>query len=107
MEPNIRLSYWKGTVAFLILHSQRNTLMTTYGSALSDTLSTTSQEYIIVFLISLKEIFTFSKSLALGQHTLIGNLKTNVYYYCILFIVRFKLFLQVLGLKITLIQYDH
>ncbi|VVC34388.1 Hypothetical protein CINCED_3A011587 [Cinara cedri] len=72
LDPNIRLTYWKGTVAFLILHSQRNTSMTTYGSALSDTLSTTSQEYIIVFLGGLKEIFTFSKSLALGQHTLIG-----------------------------------
>lgn len=49
--------------------------MATYGTALSDTLSTTSQEYIIVFLGGFRDIFTFSESLALGQHSLIGNLK--------------------------------
>lgn len=73
MEPNIRSSYWKGTVAFLILHSQCNTSMTAYGVALSDTLNTTSQEYIIVFLNGLKDVFAFSDSLTLGQHTLIGK----------------------------------
>lgn len=73
LESNIRLSYWKGTVAFLILHSKHNSSMTIYGLALSDTLNTTSQEYIIVFLNGLKDVFEFSESLTLGQHTLIGN----------------------------------
>lgn len=73
LDPNIRSTYWKGTVAFLILHSQRNYSMTTYGTALSDTLNATSQEYIVVFLNGLTEVFKFSESLTLGQHTLIGN----------------------------------
>lgn len=55
------------------MHSQRSISMTTYGSALSDKLNTTSQEYIIVFLDGLKEVFTFSESLTLGQHTLFGK----------------------------------
>ncbi|XP_025201736.1 protein MMS22-like [Melanaphis sacchari] len=73
LDPNTRLTYWKGTVAFLILHSQRNILMTAYGTALSDTLNTTSQEYITVYLDGLKDLFLFSESLTYGQHTLIGS----------------------------------
>lgn len=79
-DPNIRSTYWKGTVAFLILHSQRNYSMATYGAALSDTLKTTSQEYIVVFLNGLTEVFEFSESLALGQHSLFGNI-INLYKY--------------------------
>lgn len=45
-----------------------------YGTALSDALNTTSQEYINIFLCGLKEVFAISKSLTLGQHILIGNL---------------------------------
>jgi len=73
LDSNIRSTYWKGTVAFLILHSQRNTSMSLYGATLSDVLNTTSQEYIYVYLSGLKDIFVFSESLTLGQHTLIGN----------------------------------
>lgn len=47
--------------------------MTAYGITLSDTLNTTSQEYIIIFLNGLKEVFAFNESLTLGQHTLIGK----------------------------------
>lgn len=47
--------------------------MSLYGATLSDTLNTTSQEYINVYLSGLKEVFAFSESLTLGQHTLIGN----------------------------------
>ncbi|XP_025409386.1 protein MMS22-like, partial [Sipha flava] len=72
LEPNIRSTYWKGTVALLILHSQSKTSMTAYGMALSDTLNTTSQDYIIIFLSGLKEVFIFSESFTLGQHTLFG-----------------------------------
>lgn len=75
LDTNTRPTYWKGTVALLILHSQRNTSMTVYGTALLDTLNNTSQEYVNVFLCGLKEIFTWSKSLTLGQNTLIGKLK--------------------------------
>lgn len=75
MDPNTRSTYWKGTVAFLILHSQRNVSITAYGIALSDTLNTTSQEYITVYLDGLKEVFVFSESLTYGQHTLIGKFK--------------------------------
>lgn len=45
-----------------------------YGAALSDTLNTTTQEYINIFLCGLKDVFILSKSLTLGQHILIGNL---------------------------------
>jgi len=62
-------------VAFLILHSQQNTSMNAYGIALSDTLNTTSQEYISLYLDGLKEVFIFSESLTYGQHTLFGNFK--------------------------------
>lgn len=75
LDLNVRSTFWKGTTAFLILHSQRNTSMTAYGTALSDTLSTTTQEHIIVFLGGLKEVFSFSESLSLGQYTLIGNIQ--------------------------------
>jgi hypothetical protein len=51
--------------------------MTAYGMALSDTLNTTSQDYIIIFLSGLKEVFIFSESFTLGQHTLFGNLNVN------------------------------
>lgn len=51
--------------------------MATYGMALSDTLNTTSQDYIIVFLSGLKEVIIFSESFTLGQHTLLGNFNTN------------------------------
>lgn len=60
-------------MAFLILHSQQNISMTAYGTALLDTLNTTSQEYITVYLDGLKEVFVFSEFLTYGQHTLIGN----------------------------------
>ncbi|XP_060866553.1 protein MMS22-like [Metopolophium dirhodum] len=73
LDPNTRSTYWKGTVAFLILHSQRNTSMTAYGTSLSDTLNATSQEHITIYLDGLKEVFIFSESLAYGQHTLIGS----------------------------------
>lgn len=62
-------------MAFLILHSQRKVSITAYGTALSDTLNTTSQEYITVYLDGLKEVFVFSESLTYGQHTLIGTFK--------------------------------
>lgn len=52
--------------------------MTAYGTALSSTLNNTSKEYIIVFLGCFKEVFAFSESLILGQHTLIGNLITKI-----------------------------
>jgi len=68
-------------VAFLILHSQQNTSMNAYGIALSDTLNTTSQEYITIYLDGLKEVFVFSESLTYGQHTLIGNFK--IHYFLI------------------------
>lgn len=69
-------------MAFLILHSQHNTSMTSYGASLSNTLNTTSQEYIVVFLNGLKEVFVFNESLTLGQHTLIGNFTNlkNIYF---------------------------
>lgn len=47
--------------------------MSLYGTIVMDTLNTTSKEYINVFLSGLKEVITFSVSLSLGQHTLIGN----------------------------------
>ncbi|XP_022169090.1 protein MMS22-like isoform X2 [Myzus persicae] len=72
LDASTRSTYWKGTVAFLILHSQQNISMTAYGTALLDTLNTTSQEYITVYLDGLKEVFVFSEFLTYGQHTLIG-----------------------------------
>jgi len=52
--------------------------MTTYGTALSTTLSKTSKEYIIVFLDGLKDVFAISESLTLGQYTLIGNFISQI-----------------------------
>lgn len=77
LDPNTRSTYWKGTVAFLILHSQQNVSITAYGTALLDTLNTTSQEYITVYLDGLKEVFVLSESLTYGQHTLIGSWLEN------------------------------
>lgn len=74
--------------------------MTAYGTALSDTLNTTSQEYITVYLDGLKEVFVFSESLTYGQHTLIGNFKIPYF----LISLNLTLFFKVLGLKIILIQ---
>lgn len=67
-------------MAFLILHSQRNTSMITYGASLIDSLNTTSQDYIVVFLEGLKEVFALSESLSLGQYTLIGKFNHNYIY---------------------------
>jgi len=47
--------------------------MAAYGTALLDTLNTTSQEHITIYLDGLKEVFVFSETLTYGQHTLIGN----------------------------------
>lgn len=66
-------------MAFLILHVKRPTSMSAYGTALLDTLNTTSKDYIIIFLSSLPELFMFTESLALGQHTLLGNLNVKCY----------------------------
>lgn len=97
MDSNTRLTYWKGTVAFLVLHSQSNTSLFMYGAALLDTLNATSQEYINIFLCGLKEVFVLSKSLTLGQHILIGNLNyKNIKQFVFIF---FKLFFKDLGLK--------
>jgi len=107
LEPNVRSTYWKGTVALLILHSQCNTSMTTYGTTLLNTLNNTSKEYFIIFLDGLKEVFVFSESLTLGQHTLIGNLIIKIIHLFSYYHLAIKLFLKGLGLKITLVQYSH
>ncbi|XP_050425464.1 protein MMS22-like [Adelges cooleyi] len=73
LESSIRLTYWKGTVAFLILHSQRSITITPYGSALSEIVETTPKEYITIFVDGLREIFTYNESLTLGQHILFGT----------------------------------
>lgn len=66
--------------------------MTVYGASLSDTLNTTSHEYIVIFLDGLKEVFLFSETLDLGQHTLIGkyfiNLIEFVWFYYVLIIFK-------------------
>jgi len=74
--------------------------MTAYGTSLSDTLNSTSQEHITVYLDGLKEVFVFSESLTYGQHTLIGNFK--IHYFLISF--NLTLFLKVPGLEIILVQ---
>jgi len=74
--------------------------MTAYGTSLSDTLNTTAQEHITVYLDGLKEVFVFSESLTYGQHTLIGNFK--IHYFLISF--NSKLFFKVPGLEIILVQ---
>lgn len=63
--------------------------MITYGAALIDSLNTTSQEYIMVFLDGLKEVFSFSESLSLGQHTLIGKFNKVTSTIVIIFLCLF------------------
>lgn len=72
--------------------------MTTYGGALSDTLNATSQEHISVFLAGLKDIFAYSESLILGQHTLFGNFKILEIKITFVF---YSLLFKDLGLKTT------
>ncbi|XP_050538340.1 protein MMS22-like [Daktulosphaira vitifoliae] len=72
LPSNIRSIYWKGTIAFLILHSKLGIMITPYGSVLSEVLNFTSREYLNIFISGIKEVLIYNDSFNLGHHSIFG-----------------------------------